>query len=282
MKLQAKRLASFILMLCLCLSAFSLAPENASAETEVKKVLVQTAYTPVALMELQYAKVSTSTGGASIASATWYDSAHNAISGKFGTDTCHLEVRVTLAEGYVFSAVVEGYINNSGATVQRESDTSVLLISHDYTPEIWAPVPLKNPGPETVDAGGWATFVVSSMYAQDQEWCVESPDGRTWYTFSEALTARTEDNKILFPGLDVSGETTNTLVLKNIPASMDGWKVYCRFWSLEHRSSVKSAKAKITVRSSVPEPTPEPTPEPEPEPTPEPEPGGEGGETPAP
>ena len=135
---RGKRLLSLGLLLCLCLTLFCMATAGAAAETEVKKVLVQTGQggtTPVVWMEVQYLPTKTSTQGVHVQSATWFDSKGNAVTTRFEQDTYHLEVRLCTNDGYVFADSVEAYINNSQATCMRESDTSVLLISHNYNPE---------------------------------------------------------------------------------------------------------------------------------------------------
>ena len=267
MHVHTKRLATICLALCLCFSMFCFAPVHAAADTQITKILVQTSWTPIALMELANVNVTTTTQGAYISSAAWYDNAHNAISGRFGAETCHLEVRLSASDGYYFSEGVVAYINNTEAVrVTWESASSVLIVSHDYTPDIWAPDPIKSPGPETVNEGDWASFVVSGLYTADYQWALESPDGRNWYTLSEAETLG------LFPGLTSKGDGTDRLLLYDIPAELDGWKIFCIHWSLNHISKKESGRALITVISNKPAPTPEPTPVPTPAPTPEPTP----------
>ena len=50
MSIRAKKWATFLLALCMLLSATCLFPVKAAAETAIEKVLVTTSYTPVALM----------------------------------------------------------------------------------------------------------------------------------------------------------------------------------------------------------------------------------------
>ena len=266
MRAPCKRRVTLCLVLCLCLSMFCFYPGSAEAETQINKILVQTSCTPVALMELSKVTVTTTTTGASINNATWYTSSGTAVSDRFSDETCHLEVRLHTSSGYSFSEAVVAYINNTEATVTWESASSVLIRSHDYNPDIWAPDPIKSPGPETVNEGDWASFVVSGLYTADYQWAFESPDGRTSYTLEEA------ESMNIFPGMTSKGDGTDRLLIYNIPAEMDGWKIYCIHWSLHHITKKESGRALISVNYAKPVPTPEPTPEPTPAPTPVPTP----------
>ena len=150
MKLRIKSLLGFVLVLCLCLTVFSLSAPRAAAETGIGKVLLQTGNggtTPVVWMELQYLPTNTSTAGVSIQSATWYYSSTNEpVSGRFEDKTpVYLVVVVNANEGYVFTEDVMVFINGSQASCSRESDTQLRITSHTYTPEIWAAVVYKHP-----------------------------------------------------------------------------------------------------------------------------------------
>ena len=281
MKRFEKRLLGFALALCLCLTLFGMTAGAASAETEIKKVLATTGeggITPVVWREVKYYAAKTSTTGVTVQSTSWFDSAGNLATDKFENATYHVEIRLTAKSGYVFAEKVEGYINNSQATCVRESDTSVLLISHNYTPEIWAASPTKHPVAETVEAGGWASFVTAGMYTQDYEWCLLSPDRQHRLTLKEAKenAALTDDSKRVCPkdfaDITYSGELTDKLILRNIPADMNGWMIYCRLYSYNRITWTNTEPALITVTAPAPTPTPAPTPAPTPEPTPEPTP----------
>ncbi len=288
MRLNGKRLLGFALALCLCLALFALAPGKASAETEVSKVLIQTGQggtTPVVWMEVQYLPTRTSTTGVSIESAVWYDTNGNAVTTRFEDGTYHLEVRLCTNDGYVFASSVEGYINNSWATVVRESDTSILVKSHNYNPEVWAAAVYKHPTGETVEPGGWASFVTSGGYVQDFEWCLMTPDRQHRFTLKEAreeaqVVSRTPLVPKDFLDMTFSGEFSDSLVLNNIPADMNGWYVYCRLYSYNRVTWTNTNPALVTVLQ--PSPTPAPTPEPTPEPTEEPSPTPEASPSPSP
>ena len=267
MRTSVKRFLSLCLFLCLCLSLLAFAPAESEAAGgwPISRVLIQTSYTPIAMMELSSVSVTTSTEGCSIASATWYTSNGSPVNGQFGTDDVYLEVTLNASSGYSFDSEASAYINNTAATVTGNTGNSITVRSHTYTPDAWAPSVTKSPGPEEVLEGGYATFVAGGLYVAEYEWCVELPDGSDWYTLKNAAD--------IFPSLQVSGNDTEKLVLNNIPASMSGWKVFCKLWSVGHLSSVRTGTAPLTVISSKTpaaavtaapeaEPTPEPTPEP--------------------
>jgi hypothetical protein len=280
MKRNTRRALCFSLALCLCLALFAMMPPRASAETGIKKVLIQTGNggtPPVVWLELQYFPTKTSTEGCYISSAQWYYADHTPVTGRFKDDTeVYLVVYVDASPGYVFNDDARCYINGSEATYTKISPTSRRVESHKYKPEVWAAAVYKNPTGETIDPGGWASFVVSGGYVQDYQWCIRTPDKRHWYTLDEAKSEATvvEGAHVPKDFLQVTwtGEDTDRLVLSNIPADMDGYYVFCRLSSYNQISWTPSGDAKITVNQPTPKPTPEPTPEPTPSPTPEPTP----------
>ena len=266
MKKAVKRCLSLCLLLCLCLSLAGLGPRAEATSIAINKVLIQTSTIPVALMSVNEISITTSTPGAYISGAGWYTSGGDFVS-NFWTDTVHLEVQLTVADGYAFGGGLPAYINNIDATVIANTGDTITVRSKDYVPEIWRPGVFKHPGPETVDEGGWCSFVVSGQYVGAYEWYFQSPDGAT--------NVAVRDCGSLFPGVTYTGEDADKLIIRNLPAKMNGWKVYCRFWSVGMLSSVTTNTAAITVRSAatptpVPTPTPTPTPSPTPVPTPSP------------
>ena len=186
MRMSVKRLLSLCLLVCLSLSFLAFAPiQGAAADGwPISRVLIQTSYTPVALMDLDLMTVSTSTDGCFVAGSTWYTVTGSPVSGQFGTEPVYLEVTLNTAGSYSFDAVAEAYINNTAASVVSNTGSSLTVRSHDYTPDAWAPSVVKNPGPEEVSAGGTATFAVSGLYVAEYEWCLERPDGNDWYNLN--------------------------------------------------------------------------------------------------
>ncbi len=268
-----RRTVSVCLLVFICLFLTVSALPRAEADgTLISRVLIQTGKTPIASQPVSEISVGTSTGGCYVASSGWFDSSGNRVYDSFGTVTVHLELQVVAQGGFSFFDGTDAYINNDPATILSNDGTTLSIRSHDYSPAIWRPDVFKSPGPETVDEGDWTSFVVSGQYVGSYEWRLERPDGSASYTLREAISS-------FFPYLTCSGENTDKLILSNVPADLNGWKIYCVLWSVGQISSSRTNTALITVRAAAtptPAPTPEPTPEPTPAPTPAPtpEPGG--------
>ena len=148
------------------------------------------------------------------------------------------------------------------------------------TPVPLAPTPVsanlpritKNPGSEIVEANGKCQFVTRYENADIAEWHFVSPDGTTDISYSTA--------QVLFPTLKIINGYAKDMTLENIPAELNGWKVYCRFSNTNgytdtffatitvlSRSNVNSQKSTISPALStsmqsepLPAPTPPPTP----------------------
>jgi len=98
----------------------------------------------------------------------------------------------------------------------------------------------KHPTGETVEVGGTAKFVSRADNATKHTWRLVSADTTCTYKASEA--------DYYFPGLEVSGIDTEKLVLSNIPESLSGWCVECKFENANGASY--SNGARITVNNS--------------------------------
>lgn len=82
------------------------------------------------------------------------------------------------------------------------------------------PVITKNPTGETVDVGGTAQFVARADGATSFVWRIVSADTTNTVTANEASN---------YFGVTVSGQDTERLTLSNIPKSMNGWAIECKF-----------------------------------------------------
>ena len=282
MRTSVKRLLSLCLLLCLSLSFLVFAPiqGEAAGGWPVSAVRIQTTYTPVALMEVSFIEVGTTTDGCRVQSSAWYAANGTPIDDQFGTDPVYLEVTLEASGNYSFNSDAAVFINNSAASVVSCTGSTLVARSHEYTPDAWAPSVVKNPAPEEVIAGGTATFSTSGLYVAAYEWCLERPDGSDWYNLKNIAE--------LFPTLQFSGNETDTLVLSNIPAEMDGWKAFCMLWSVGKISRIRTAGAPLVVlrgqaaaapvstpapeTAATPEPVPTATPAPKPTPIPTPKP----------
>lgn len=233
-----KRILCLALSLCLCLALGAFAP-CASAESEIGKLLVTAVPTPVALMDVGSIAAATSTEGCYIASYAWYDASGNALSGAFGTGQYTVVIRVDAADGYYFSEGVRVYLNNSEAAFTLDSSLKSVTLSRSYVPDVWAPSIIKHPGSETVNEGELASFVSTATYVASYGWELQSPDGSTVYDCLDAPDK--------FPGLSVSDPNSDKIILYNIPAALDGWKIRCVFHSAADGLNSYSNYASITV-----------------------------------
>ena len=115
----------------------------------------------------------------------------------------------------------------------------------------------KSPTDERLTEGGTCLFVARADDASSLAWHFVSPDGKTDVAY-DAIGS-------YFPSLSVSGSRETTLRLSNVPAGMNGWRVYCRFSN--SYGSVSSGQAIVSVTAA---PTPKPTATPSPTNTPAP------------
>lgn len=128
-----------------------------------------------------------------------------------------------------------------GAEESVKSSAAKLSVTamKDAKPEV-----TKDPTDETVDEGGETTFAADAKYTQKYQWQLVSPGG----TVYDAEKAQKE-----FSTLKITGADTKKLVLKNIPAELDGFQVFCKFTAGE---TVSGKKATLHV---IPKPTEPPT-----------------------
>ena len=252
-KLLSKAIVLSFIM-CLVLSAL---PAKAHADYSIDKLLLTTSHSPVALMDVSMITAATSTSGCYITSYGWFDS-NGSISGKFSADTCRMNMRIEAYEGFYFPENVAVYLNNSSISFDRDPNGRYIDISRQFEPLLWAPTVIKHPGGETVEVGGWASFVASATYTSDCSWRFVSPDGK--YFNGDELKAK-------FPTTSVGEDGTGKMNLYGIPAEMDGWKVVCRFegpgGTVDTSGAVISVKAPPPVETPAPEVTPEVTAAPE-------------------
>ena len=96
----------------------------------------------------------------------------------------------------------------------------------------------KHPTNETVPEGGYCYFVAKYENARYATWHFVSPDGATDLDFKTA-----EQN---FTTLEIEGGETSQLLLKTIPLTMNGWKVYCDFYNNLGHTKTNSATLTVT------------------------------------
>lgn len=261
---RLKHILTVLLVCCLVMSVATCSVSTASADEAITKVLTTLSSTPVALVDPALITVETSSPACYIISAGWFNAANQPVTGAFNAETYRLEITVGARDGYYFDPDVACYLNNSSITgIVADSGQAVTLV-REYTADVWAPTVYKNPGDETVDEGGWASFVVSGSYVRAYEWVLIDPAGKVTVPVSE-LRSR-------FQGMDYSGDGSTKLILYHIPYELNNWKVVCNFIGVGDGNVTPSKPAIITVRadpsrvvstpapSAVPSATPAPTP----------------------
>lgn len=140
-----------------------------------------------------------------------------------------------------------------GAETSVDSTAAVLTV---VPLEDAAPVVTKHPTNETVEEGGEAVFVAKAKYAQEYLWRLVTPDGNTYdCDFIHQY----------FPGLKVTGATTERLTLSNIPVELNGSRIRCLFTG-GYTTASDEARLYVTEKPTEP-PTEEPTEVPTEEPT---------------
>ena len=77
-----------------------------------------------------------------------------------------------------------------------------------------APVVTKNPTNESLSTGGTTWFIAHAINATKLTWQAVSPDGLV-YTLAEALS--------IHPGLSLENEANDTLAVRNVPFTLNGW-----------------------------------------------------------
>lgn len=99
------------------------------------------------------------------------------------------------------------------------------------------PVITKNPTGETVEVGGTAQFVARAEGATSFVWRIVSADTTNTVTANEAGA---------YFGVTVSGQDTERLTLSNIPKSMNGWAIECKFTNAAGSSYTTGAILTVT------------------------------------
>ena len=108
----------------------------------------------------------------------------------------------------------------------------------------------KHPTGETVNVGQSALFIARADNAVKLEWRIVSKDTTRTVPATQAA--------VYFPGLNVSGEQTESLALTNIPAELDGWSVECKFTGADGKTLYTNG-AVIRVNGATPTPSPTPS-----------------------
>ncbi len=133
------------------------------------------------------------------------------------------------------------FSNDAGSV---DTGRATITVTGDATGAVGAPKVTKSPTGETVNVGGSAWFVAKHEGAIWAVWHFVSPDGTRDITYSDAAAE--------FRSMQIVGGDQGTMQLKNIPAELNGWKVYCAFRN--NVGTVNTDSALITVNQVQPQP----------------------------
>ena len=101
------------------------------------------------------------------------------------------------------------------------------------------PVVLRDPGSCTVEEGGSCSLEAAYRNAVWASWYFVSPDDQV-FKYSEV-------NRV-FPGLQVIDGMYSSMTLKNVPAGMDGWQVFCRYTNYRGYTDTQTALISVTLK----------------------------------
>ena len=128
-------------------------------------------------------------------------------------------------------------------SIDSEAAKLTVISAEDATPVV-----TKDPADADVEEGAGASFTADAKYTQKYQWQLISPEGVT-YTPQQAQDS--------FPPLQISGADSKTVELQNIPVTLDGYQILCKFTAGETVSS-KAALIRVTPRPTE-APTEQPT-----------------------
>ena len=134
------------------------------------------------------------------------------------------------------------FSNNIGHTRTDSAVLTVLAKAEAPASMITGlPSVTKQPTDEAAIEGGYCYFVANYENARWATWHFVSPDGGTDLDYHGA-----EQN---FTGLEIEGGDTSRLLLKTIPLTMSGWRVYCDFYNDAGHAKTDFATLTVTTRT---------------------------------
>ena len=125
----------------------------------------------------------------------------------------------------------------TAAHAAAEPRNSLKPLAAQVSMQYGLPRVTKDPTDEWVSVGGRCQFVSRYENAILAEWHFISPDGRRDITYIQVQKE--------FPSLKIIMGNTKDMTLDNIPQSLSGWRVYCRFSN--NVGAVNTGSALITV-----------------------------------
>ena len=189
-------------------------------------------------------------------SAQWYirsDSSSRPIDGQTG-NTLSLTARSELngadlycqfsnQAGAVITSFCRVTVSSGSQPSASPGTTAAPGESPSPTPASGLPVTTKDPYGEVVDEGGGTSFIARADNAERYLWRFVSPDGRSTYDYNKVGSQ--------FPGMIISGGTSEQLYLSYIPYELNGWKVYCVFSNSAGDTASGEAAIQVRKASSV-------------------------------
>lgn len=94
----------------------------------------------------------------------------------------------------------------------------------------------KNPADKVRTAGDTAIFSAGAAGYDTLSWFFVSPDG---------ILCSVQDFRCRFPYASVDGEHTTSLMVKNLGTDMNGWGVFCSFFSSEAKLDTAVAHLRV-------------------------------------
>lgn len=230
------------------------APAPAADAVELKKVTTTLDHAPTAMMSVSECHAAVSSNNASLVSVTWYGPNGVLSAGDiFESGNYRIEIRVMANDGYRFSTTdFNGYLNNSSATATVDGGGRYATISRSYEAYIYNPVIYKHPGAETVNEGGFVSYVATAGFAKRLDWELVSPDGQKVVKIGDLAT--------VFPSSRAESNGTDKLNIFNVTAEMDGWEVRAVFYGYTDDYVTRSRSVTIRVSGVTPKPAETPAP----------------------
>lgn len=228
MSKKIKGLFSMALVLCLMMALFSLGAYAANANVSCT-------------LNQDMGSVAVYKGTSNIQSCSYNGSIPSGLQLSYIGADIYLAGTPTAAGTYnaEISMQTEAGAVSFGLTVTvTEASTPVQTAPPTQTNQ--PPVITKNPTGETVDVGGTAQFVARADGATSFVWRIVSADTTNTVTANEAS---------YYFGVTVSGQDTERLTLSNIPKSMNGWAIECKFTNAAGSSYTTGAI--LTVRGGT-------------------------------
>ena len=257
---RLSRILTVLLAVCLLCSVMSAGVF--AEDVEITRVMATSDTEAVVMRTAGEIAFRTSTNGASVASVVWTDSSGKSLgpSDAFADDVYTLTVTLTANEGYYFSQSAVGvlYNNVANTNIAVSADGKTASLRRQIKPPIWSPIIYKHPlSDPAVEPGSLVSYVSTAGFATSSIWMFVSPEGDGPMPPNELRDK--------FPQISIDDAGIGRIIIYNVPAELNGWEIFCRFYESTRVYSTDSNRATINV-IVPPSPTPEPTPEPTPVP----------------